>query len=132
MIAPIVADNIAAKSTAPAAMSLMVLIAGLYSVVMRLQTFSIAEFTISMQMTSPMQHSTNIHSNAVIPKAKLSEIIMTAITPCIRPFFSVLKKERMPAEAYLTLSKKLGIQSPKIISFVISFLTGFHIDLMQW
>ncbi|MCD6062405.1 MAG: hypothetical protein K0R82_316 [Flavipsychrobacter sp.] len=70
---------IAASNTAPATMSLMVLTAGLYSVVIRLQTFSIAEFTISRHKTRAIQPSTSTHSTAVIPKKKPAAIISDVI-----------------------------------------------------
>ena len=102
MMAPITRLATAAVSTAPAEMSLMILISGCDSLLTRLQSFSMAEFTISRHSTKAMQITTIVHSVFEIFRKKPKPVTINAANNCNCPFFSRRMKHFIPFRAYFT------------------------------
>jgi len=85
--------------TAPALISLMIFTIGWYSGDTILQSFSMAELTISSVITMAMQIRTMDQSALLSPTAADKATTSNATMPCILPLRSVLKNDRIPLPA---------------------------------
>lgn len=113
------AADMASISTAPAARSLVRLIASLYPGETRSAMASIDEFTASAASTVPMAKVTDIHSVVDMSKANPAIITHPAAKQCIHALCSRVMSNIMPLKANLKLFSLFLSVNP---SFFISIL----------
>lgn len=119
IISPTMAAPMASMSTAPAARSLVRLIASLYPGETKSAIASIDEFTASAASTVPMANVTAIHSVVEMPKANPAIMTQNAAEQCIHALCSLVMRSFIPLKANLKLLSLFLNVNPSFFIFTL-------------